>query len=431
MRNDCHTRAISRVTRGPIVPLILVLGMLSACGHPKEPDEHGALRQELTDSLTLLAQQADFNGFGVVLVNEDTVLYQNGFGMANIVTQEKYTEHTLQAIASISKTFIGIAVLKAQEMGKLKLDDPIDSYLPFTVRNPYYPEVPITIRHLVTHTSTINDTVNYYEEAYIIHHSVDVPEGLRLDISPCRFSPPNADVPMEKFLRERLSANGKRYLKGGFLPRRPGELYNYSNMGATLAALVLEKATGTPFDAFIKQYILDPLGMKASGEGLGMVDVSKHSKLYLSDRKRSYPLYTCITYPDGSLITSTEDMAKYMVELMRGHQGKGNLLSQASYAEYFRPQLQAENFLERNAENVYNDEYNMGITMGFSAKGYFGHTGGDPGMFSMMFFNEATGLGRYMIVNTDMDNWAMHARIWSLLERYGERLNTAPSLGSL
>ena len=64
---------------------------------------------------------------------------------------------TIHVIASISKTFVGIAIMKLVESGKLKLDDPINDYLPFEIRSPHYPEVDITIRHLVTHTSSLND----------------------------------------------------------------------------------------------------------------------------------------------------------------------------------------------------------------------------------------------------------------------------------
>ena len=65
----------------------------------------------------------------------------------------------------------------------------------------------------------------------------------------------------------------------------------------------------------------------------------------------------------------------------------------------------------------------IGITIGFSSEGYFGHTGGDPGLFSMFFVERSTGLGRYMIVNTDMEVWEHHKRVWDLLGRYGVKLS--------
>jgi hypothetical protein len=124
------------------------------------------------------------------------------------------------------------------------------------------------------------------------------------------------------------------------------------------------------------------------------------------------------------MITSTSDFSKYMFELLSGYLGKGTLLSAASYKEYFTMQLKAENFIERS-EGEFTDENNMGLTIGFSSTGNFGHTGGDPGLFSMMFFNPATKTGRYMIVNTDMNDkagWSQHEKIWSILNDYALKL---------
>lgn len=73
--------------------------------------------------MTQLSKTTCFNGFGVALVNDKGVLYQNGFGITDFRTKLKYDENIVQNIASVSKTFLGIAILKAQELGKLILDD--------------------------------------------------------------------------------------------------------------------------------------------------------------------------------------------------------------------------------------------------------------------------------------------------------------------
>jgi len=228
---------------------------------------------------------------------------------------------------------------------------------------------------------------------------------------------------MEEFLRRYLSPDGVWYTDSAFADRKPGERFDYSNIGATLAALVVEKATGTPFDAFTQKYILDPLEMRSSTwHGERLVDTAI-SCLYRT-RTEVYPRYFCATYPDGGMVTSSSDFGKYMAELVRGYRGEGTILSEASYAEYFREQLADSNFVDR-ATGTFTDEHNMGITIGFSSEGYFGHTGGDPGLFSMFFVERGTGLGRYMIVNTDMAGWEHHKRIWELLGRYAGKLDSA------
>ena len=141
-------------------------------------------------------------------------------------------------------------------------------------------------------------------------------------------------------------------------------------------------------------------------------------------RTEAYPRYYCATYPDGGMVTSADDFAKYMAELVRGYRGTGTILSKASFAEYFREQLVDSQFVDR-ATGQFTDEHNMGITIGFSSEGYFGHTGGDPGLFSMFFVERKTGFGRYMVVNTDMEGWEHHKRVWDLLGRYARKLSEA------
>jgi CubicO group peptidase (beta-lactamase class C family) len=246
----------------------------------KHSDEFIKTQNELTEKLTAISKETDFNGFGVALTNDKEVLYKNGFGIANIESKQSYTENTIQNIASVSKTFIGIAILKAQELGKLKLDDPINKYLPFKVFNPKFPEIPITIRHLVTHTSSIIDGKAYMERTIVLKDTNNLANNLKIDISPTHFNPPSSKISIEEFLTNVLNTNGKWYLKDGFSEKKPGEIYEYSNVGATLAALVLEKATGISYDKFTTRYILEPLKMKASGWNFNSIDFSKYTHTY-------------------------------------------------------------------------------------------------------------------------------------------------------
>lgn len=407
-----------------IISLITLVAV--SCRTPKTNHLREFLQAQLslTEKLTDISKTSSFNGFGVALVNDREVLYQNGFGIANIETKLKYHENTVQNIASVSKTLIGVAVLKAQELGKLKLDDQINKYLPFEVVNPYYPEVPITIRQLTTHTSSIKDTKVYLERTIVLKDSTNLVSNLKIDISPTKFNPPSVKMSLEDFLDNIVNEKGKWYSKEGFQDRKPGEVYNYSNVGASLAALVLEKATGTPYDKFTTKYILKPLQMNNSGWHFDDIDFSNYSQSF-QNKRTAYPYYSLNTYPDGGLLTTTSDMSKYILELMKGYFGNGIILSQESYREYFTPQLKEENFIDRsNAE--YSDEYNMGITMGFGSTLNFGHTGGDPGLNSVIWFFKDKRIGRYFIVNTDWDDKKSgkdQKAIYDLLDEYGEILN--------
>ena len=388
----------------------------------KEYDRETAIKDSLASVLNEVYKNGNFAGFGVAIANANGVLYSGGVGYANAETKEKYTQNTLQPIASVSKTFIGVALMKAQEIGKLKLDDPINKYLPFKVVNPAFPDVPITIRHLATHTSSIADTDFYLQKAWVLMDNVPVNGKFNY---PQQFNLPSSKIAMKVFLRKILVNGEEWYSKEGFLKHKPGAYYEYSNIGATLAAFIIEKAAGERYDAFTAKYILKPLHMDSSGWSYKDIDVSKRSALYEKPGK-VLPFYELITYPDGGFITSAEDMGKYLCELIKGFDGTGTLLKKESYKELFRQQLNENNFSERNEQNPYNEEYNTGLFMGFSYKGYVGHTGGDAGVVSMLFFDPKTKTGRFLMLNTSFSTKEgndQFYRIWDILGDYSEKLS--------
>lgn len=384
--------------------------------------------QKVNDSLcaeiNTIYQQGHFNGFSVSVVNDQTTLYQEGFGFSDIKERKPYTENTIQNIASVSKTFVGIAILKAQELGKLNLDDPIQKYLPFKIANPLFPQTQITIRQLATHTSSILDNEFYLSKNYFLKPNQDLKEAkLNFDDEQV-FNPSDSIITMSNFLENALSENGK-WNKDSFSSHQPGAIYEYSNVGTALATFIVERATGKEFSAFTKKYILKPLQMNDSGWKFEDIQISKFSKLY-ENPNTLLPYYQSATYPDGGMITSINDLSKYLTELIKGYHGKGTILSQKSYKEYFTSQLKASNFIDRNDKNPYSESYNSGIFIGFGYTGYIGHTGGDPGVMSMMFFDPKNNLGRIMIFNTNFSdkkgNDAFYG-IWNVLEKYQIKLN--------
>ncbi|MGB5555294.1 MAG: serine hydrolase domain-containing protein [Flavobacteriaceae bacterium] len=351
--------------------------------------------KELTDSLGQIFKRGHINGFSVAIVNSDSILYNEGFGFSDVSEKKKYTANTIQPIASISKTVIGLSLLKAQEMGKLKLDDPINQYLPFSVVNPYYPEENITIRQLASHTSTIKDASHYDRRGYVLRKENNI--GKKVEKN---FRLPNDLMDYAVFLEKILSTEGEWYKKKNFIKKKPGTIFEYSNIGAGLAALVLENAVGERFSKFTRTHIFEPLGMSNTGWFLKDMDTSKHTKLY-ADQTTELAPFQLVNYPDGGLITSSTDLGSYLSELISGYSGKGTLLNTESYIELFSPNLTDENHKDRS-ESAYNDEYNMGIFMGMSAKGQIGHTGGDPAVTTLMFFNSETKIGKLLIANSEL-----------------------------
>jgi CubicO group peptidase (beta-lactamase class C family) len=386
--------------------LLLLTVMLACRQEVKTPQDSQAIKinsiyaDSLTAAITKLHATGKFNGLGVAVVDTAGIRYEKGFGLMNVHSKKSYTPETVQNIASISKTFIGIALMKAQEMGLLSLDDPINFHLPFEVNNPHFPTDTITIRQLASHTSSILDTDVYGEKAYVLKE--EVADSLTTMVEEV-LNPPSSKLSMAEFLPQILSEDGMYYSKDVFIKARPGSKFEYSNIGATLAAYVLESASGIPFDQFTMKHIIEPLGMKSTGWSFDTIDMDHHSVLY-SDPQTAIPLYELITYPDGGLRSSIHDMGLYLTELVRAKGGKGSLLTAESYREYFRPVLDDSHFEERDAEFPYNDEYNMGVFMGHSGTGYIGHTGGDPGISSFMFFDPESSLGLFMMMNTSIND---------------------------
>lgn len=394
----------------------LLVMYVTAQTSPKELNKNQKATDALTKELETFQEKDVINGFSVALVNQEGTLYQHGFGYADVETKVKYTENTLQNIASISKTVLAVALLKAKEMGVLELDDPINKYLPYKLINPHFPDTPITIRHLATHTSTIVDGKFYMEKSYILKEKLSNEQGKNTNI-PQYFNPPENWLSMSDFMARRLHRKGEWFDNTAFAERKPGELYEYSNIGAALCALVVEFATGKAYNQFTREMIFEPLKMTSTGWFYDEVDFSKFTKLYKD--KTVIPHYICVTYPDGHLITSSNNLAKFLAELMRGFAGKGTLLKAESYAEIFRSQLEPKNFAEK-------DEYNVGLFIEKHLKyNAIGHSGGDPGVNTLMFFDPDKMVGRILLENTDSDRDEMDKvfwGVWDTLKEYRERL---------
>ena len=402
---------------------ILCLAFGLATPGVAQPAQRRAAQDSLTAELESILRQGHANGFGVAIVSGKGVLYQHGFGFADVQARKAYGLHTAQSIASVSKTLVGLALLKAQELGLLTLDDPINQYLPFPVVNPAFPDVPITLRHLATHTSSIRDNDFYLSKNYYLTPGQDVKGPIPFEDMQT-FIPTDSAVTLPVFLQNVLTPQGKWYQPKGYYARRPGELYEYSNVGAALAAYVVERVSKQPFPDFTARYLTRPLQMRDSGWRFADVAFSRVSRLYHIPTV-ALPYYRQATYPDGGFLSSVADMSRYLRELIRGYQGQGTVLQPASYRELFRPQLAAGNFEERNERNPYSESYNVGVFMGFGYTGFIGHTGGDPGVVALLFFDPKSGIGRLLMLNTSYSTRAGEAamyKIWSTLEKYQQRV---------
>jgi CubicO group peptidase (beta-lactamase class C family) len=181
-----------------------------------------------------LTKEADKSFSGAVLVaQKGTIIIQKGYGLANREWDIQNTIHTKFAIGSISKSFTAMAIMILQERDQLNVQDTICEYLsdcPSAWR-------PITLHHLLTHSSGIKE----YNELYNQSNSI---------IDPCREYKPEEFIDIFKALP---------------LEFEPGSTWKYSNSGYYLLGIVIEKVSDESYEEFIQENILLPLGMSESG----------------------------------------------------------------------------------------------------------------------------------------------------------------------
>ena len=348
----------------------------------------------LTATLRQLWQASALPGFAVAIVRPEGIVYEQGFGYANKERHQPYTSMTVQGVGSVSKTLLGVALLQVQAAGKLSLDQPVNELLPFPVVNPYFPTQPITLRHLATMTAGLTDDQSFYSRrAYV--------KGTSSALSSV------------EYLRRTLTKQGPWYRRKRFLPHAPGTYYAYSNESAALVALAIEHATGQAYDVYTRQHILLPVGMSDSGWSRGEVDPTRLATLYDPQGRPVAPYYT-VTYPDGGLLTSTHSLARYLLRVLNPSVA-GAPLSTAQRDSLVRPQFRAAH----PPQHLDPSEPNQGLFWAHRRNGTIGHTGGDTGLSSFLFFDPITRVGKIFITNTELHGRtaAEFKVIWQALDK--------------
>ena len=347
----------------------------------------------ILSSSVVLGQDTLFTGFATSIIEADSMLIRT-YGFKDKEKTTKYDSITLQPVGSVSKVIIGLALMKANEMGFVNLDTDINQYLNFKVFNPNLKKnQTITLRHLATHTSGIKDNEKFYTQAYS--------KGLKSPFS------------LEEFLVSYLVKNGNRFSSKNFGDYPAGEEFNYSNIGAALAAYVIQCASKMPFDKFTEQYIFQPLEMKQTHWFYDENKLDNYTHLF--DEKDNYmEFYSLATYPDGAMKTNIVDLTKLLQALISGYKGQSDLLTDNSWKIFF-----AKNFSEtKPIKGVNPREPNSGIFIVYAKSGAIGHTGSDPGICTFMFFNPETMIGKIFMANEDLTAQNLNAfkMIWENLQ---------------
>ena len=384
MKNNRKIKKFAKVVLITIV--VLLTGFISYVLNETK-DEINADMSTIDSKLKSYYNEKEMAGFSVSVFNADSVFYSRGFGFSDVENKVPYTSKTLQYIASVSKTTIGVSLMKLQELGLLHLDDPINKHLPFQVKNPNFSESEITIRHLATHTSSIDYNERVVESLYIEESE--------------------KDSSLRQFM-EGYFVNGT-YGKVNFTNHRPGENWNYSNIAAGLAAYIVELKSNMTYADFTQKYIFKPLELKNTFWFESKVDSSNYTKYYepSGDSITNVSTSGVKLYPCRDLITNVEELTVYCQALLSSN---SKLLSSKSYNEMLSPQLktaQKPSNLDSNGIFCTIDRNQYGITYQLT-----GMNGGDNCINTMMWFDEKTKLGYIFIGNTGGSKFNSGNHIW-------------------
>ena len=359
-----------------IAAFITVATIVTACSFQSK-------ERQVEEQIGKIMDSTGAVGLAVAVVKDGKIIYSNSFGYKNLEEQTPLVKEDIFRIASISKSFTTTALMTLVEKGLFGLDDDVSNLVGFTVRNPKYPDVPITVKLLLSHTSSMNDAGGYF----------------RLDV-----------INPEK---------NPDYAKS-YNDYEPGSKYEYCNLGFNTLGAVIEKYSGVRFDNLIKETIINPLGLVASFN-VDSLDVAKYvplyskepvdttqgaekvfkaqSAAYLSRAKDidsgyvmgySTPLFS----PTGGMKTSAYDLARYMIMHMNYGVGENGVrvISEESAKLMQTPvietgELNSYCLALRHAGNLIPGEMMVG------------HTGSAYGLYSAMFFEPNKKFGFVMMTN--------------------------------
>lgn len=413
------------------LPFLIILFLFLSC---KSGQQHVGRRvpqlaplDSLDTELTNVLHQSIMPGFAVSLIRNNKIVFSKGYGYADLKNNTPFTGKTINCVASISKTFIGLSIMQLVDAGKLDLDEPINSILPYKVINPFYPALPITVRHLVTHTSTLNqefdpedtgDATIFLTEPF--EPAGDASEDFKKAIGYYKLG---KKISLDDHIRNYTQPSGKWYMTENFLRHPPGAKFDYTNLDAVIAARIVEIKSGMTFEDYTKKYIFEPLHMNQTGWHDTDLNAALLTKIYMPDsnskpsRAIEHPRYEMTDFPVGGLKTSMDDLSKYLIDMMKGYEGNGQLLRKKSYQILFSPLLPDSCFENRN-DYPFNDQYSVGVFWAISASGYRLHNGGSIGVYSFIYFDPESGSGAVSFCNLPVADFG---KVREVVHRYTKK----------
>ena len=336
-----------------ILLFILLLSCQPAC------QKNDSIKPLDFKTLQSIAEENHVVGMTLLGYKDGDVRFIYNYGYSDLNRKIKVDDNTIFFMASISKVITGIAIMKLIEEGKIKsIEEDISKYLGYTVRNPKYPEIPVTIRQLMTHTSGINDngiSNNFIAASY----SEDPPS-----------------------MKELFTPGGLYFSPDIWLNAAPGTRFEYSNFGTVLAGAIVGKVSGKRFDEYINEEILKPLGMRGGFIIQNVKNINRVAVVYMLDDNRN-PYISADNYngkkpssvdfsdyipgtnptilgPHGGLRTRAKGLARIMEIFINGgvynseEEGNVRILNESTVDLMLKPIGRETAFMDYTDKKVYS-----------------------------------------------------------------------------
>jgi CubicO group peptidase (beta-lactamase class C family) len=310
-------------------------------------------------------------GAAVSVVKDGELFFAKGYGSADLENDIPVDpEQTIFRIGSVGKLFTWTAVMQLAEQGKLNLNEDINTYLDFRIPDTY-PQ-PITLKDLMTHTSGFEDRLR----GSVVSDADDL-------------------LPPRQWLISHMPAR----------VRPPGKYAAYSNYNAMLAGYIVARVSGEPYDQYIQEHILNPLGMvHSTAQSPIPPDLRAHSSVgytYEDGAFQAFPDYTAqpALWPSGAHQASVTDMARFMIAHLQGGR-----YSDANIAE---ARILNKSTMKQMHSTLYTpDPRLLGTAYGFfdfsdNGQRTLGHIGYSPPMNSLLLLLPNQNLGVFVVYNSE------------------------------
>lgn len=288
--------------------------LICACAFVFVSGAYGVEKEEafktLDAGLAQVRAESGSPGLAVGIVKDGAVFFAKGYGTANLETGAPVTTQTLFHLASITKTFVGTAVMQEVEAGKVRLDDPIVRHLPyFKLKDERYPV--LTVGQFLSHTSGMPDTVSYNWN-----------------------NPEYDDGALERYVRS---------LGNRTLMFEPGEKFRYSNIAYEVLGDLIAKTSGVSFEDYVKEHILKPLKMNDSNLLIKEVDERLLAMGYVKKagggvEATGHYAYNRRHAPSSTLHSNIEDLCRWaLANLARGELDGARILKSETCDQMRKP----------------------------------------------------------------------------------------------